>query len=153
MLLASGCAEIEPKPFEPSRGHIQSDESAEPAANIPALVQQAPILPEPSPPAPTERYTVVVNEVPVRELLFALARDAEMNIDIYPGITGEVTLNAVDQTMPQILDRISRQVDIRYEFDDQNLYISPDTPFFQSYKVDYVNMSRDTTSSNRLATQ
>ncbi|MEX2517470.1 MAG: secretin N-terminal domain-containing protein [Gammaproteobacteria bacterium] len=153
LLLASGCAEIEPKPFEPSRGHIQSDESAEPAANIPALVQQAPILPEPSPPAPTERYTVVVNEVPVRELLFALARDAEMNIDIYPGIAGEVTLNAVDQTLPQILDRISRQADIRYEFDDQNLYISPDSPFFRSYKVNYVNMSRDTTSSNRLATQ
>ena len=35
-------------------------------------------------------------EVPVRELLFALARDAKVNVDVHPAIEGNVTLNAID---------------------------------------------------------
>ena len=151
----TGCAEMEPKPFEPSQGHIQSDKDAIPPDEdrIPEVVTGAPALPEPEPAKPLEKYTVVVNEVPVKELLFALARDADLNVDLYPGLQGNVTLNAVDQTLPQILDRISRQIDIRYEFKDDNIIITPDDPYFKDYRVDYVNMSRDTSSTNRVATQ
>jgi len=151
----SGCAEIEPKPFEPSKGHIQSETAGDEADDgaIPDVVTQAPALPEPEPAKPLEKYTVVVNEVPVRELLFALARDADLNVDLYPGLDGNVTLNAVDQTLPQILDRISRQIDIRYEMKDDNIVITPDDPYFKDYHVDYVNMARDTNASNRLSTQ
>ena len=54
-----------------------------------------------------------------------------------------VTLNAINQTLPQILDRISKQVDMRYELKDGLLVVMPDSPFLKSYKIDYVNMSRD----------
>lgn len=150
-----GCAEIEPKPFEPSQGHIQSDsaEAETDDGQIPEVVTQAPALPEPEPAKPLEKYTVVVNEVPVKELLFALARDADLNVDLYPGLQGNVTLNAVDQTLPQILDRISRQINIRYEFKDDNIVITPDDPYFKDYNVDYVNMARDTNATNRVSTQ
>jgi len=150
----SGCAEIEPKPYPRSQGHIdakQSDKAV--TGDPPAVVTQTPVLPEPEPETDLEKYTVVVNEVPVKEILFALARDADLNVDIYPGIDGTVTLNAVDQTLPQILDRISRQADVRYELKDNNIIISPDKPFFKSYEVDYVNMSRTTSAGNQLATQ
>ena len=112
-----------------------------------------PLLPEPSPVEPFERYTVVVNEVPVKELLFALARDAKVNVDIHPDIHGVVTINAVEQTLPQILKRISNQVDMRYEYEGDNLIISQDTPFLRTYKVDYVNLSRETTSTSTVSTQ
>ena len=92
-----------------------------------------------------ETYSVVVNNVRVQELLFALARDARLNVDIHPDITGTVTLNAIDQTLPQLLTRIARQVDMRYEMDGQNLAVMRDTPFLRIYRVDYVNMARDAT--------
>jgi len=148
-----GCAEIEPVPFEPSTGHISTVDSPPIDSSIPDLVEQVPLLPEPTPTAPVERYTVVVNEVPVKELLFALARDAKVNVDIHPEIDGVVTINAVEQTLPQILKRIARQVDMRYEYDGDNLYISQDTPFLRTYKVDYVNLSRDTSSTSSVSTQ
>ena len=150
-LLVSGCAEIEPQPFEPSPAHIQNEQK--PPGEIPELVSKAPVLPEPQPAVELEKYTVVVNEVPVKELLFALARDAKVNVDIDPGIDGVVTINAVDQTMPQILERISRQVDMRYEFRGNNLLIQLDEPFFKTYKIDYVNIIRDTESNIAIATQ
>jgi MSHA biogenesis protein MshL len=147
----TACAEIEPKPFVPSSGHINAE--TPPAGDIPELVTQAPTLPAPAPAAQLEKYTVVVNEVPVKELLFALARDAQVNVDIAPTIEGVVTINAIDQTLPQILDRVARQVDLRYKLSGDNLYIQPDNPFLRTYTIDYVNLSRETSSTNTVSTQ
>jgi general secretion pathway protein D len=91
--------------------------------------------------------------VPVQELLFALARDAKVNVDIHPGIEGSVTLNALNQTLPQLLTRIAKQVDMRYELDGPSLVVMPDSPFLRNYKVDYVNIARNTSSNVSIATQ
>lgn len=90
-------------------------------------------------------YSIVVYDTPVKEVLFAMARDSKINIDIHPAIQGRITLNAVDQTLPAILARISKQVDLSYKVENNVLMISPDQPELRTYKIDYVNMSRDTT--------
>jgi general secretion pathway protein D len=140
------CAEILPKPFVPSQGHLKPQAPVA-EQDIPELVQQPQILPEPEAPKEVEKYTVVVNEVPVKELLFALARDAKVNVDIDPSIDGIVTINAIEQTLEQLLHRIARQVDLRYELRNDNLLISPDQPFFRAYTIEYLNVSRDTDAS------
>ena len=91
----------------------------------------------------------------MEELLFALARDAKLNVDLHPGIQGLVTINAIDQTLQQILSRLAKQVDMRWEIDGPNLSVMPDTPFLRSYRIDYVNMTRDvkvTTEVSSLVT-
>ena len=141
-----------PPPREHSRGHITGSTPII-AARIPAPIERAPFFPPPAPPEEQVTYTVVVNEVPVRELLFALVRDASINADIHPSIEGVVTLSAVDQTFNEILGRISRQLAIRYERRDGVLVVEPDTPVLRSYRVDYVNVVRDVRSSSSTATQ
>ena len=116
-------------------------------------MQLSAALPKPKPAAPTETYSVVVSNVSVQELLFALARDAKINVDIHPGIQGVVTLNAIDQTLQQLLNRIGKQVDLRWELDGPNLAVMPDSPFLRTYKVDYVNMARDTSGNTTVTTQ
>jgi MSHA biogenesis protein MshL len=135
------------------KGHINKDAIKPELKNIPALISEAPVLPKPKLKPKTETYTVVVNDVDVASLLFALARDAKINIDIFQSIRGKVTLNAIDQTLPQLLDRISEQVNIRYRIKDGLLVIRPDLPFFRTYKIDYVNIERHTTSKNLISTQ
>jgi len=131
--------------MQQSPGHLEAQApKAAPSSAIPAPVQLPVVPPRPQPAVKAETYSVVVNNVRVHELLFALARDAKLNIDIHPGITGAVTLNAIDQTLPQLLNRISKQVDMRYELDGPNLLVMPDTPFLRVYKINYVNMVRDT---------
>lgn len=139
------------QPVTPSAGHIKDE--PRPAGNIPKPVQQAAPLPPPKPALKPETYSVVVNNVPVQELLFALARDAKVNVDIHPGIEGGVTLNALNQTLPQLLTRIAKQVDMRYELDGPNLVVMPDAPFLRNYKVNYVNIARNTSSNVSIATQ
>ncbi|MGP1675866.1 MAG: type II secretion system protein GspD [Burkholderiales bacterium] len=148
-LLIAGCGI---QPMKPSPGHVQAAAPA-PAGDIPEPVRITPILPKPKPAARPETYSVVVNNVKVQELLFALARDAKLNVDIHSGIVGSVTLNAIDQTLQQLLARIAKQVDMRYELDGPNLAVMPDTPYLRIYKIDYVNMQRDTDSKVGTSTQ
>jgi hypothetical protein len=138
----SACVAPPPQPRETSSGHLSEKPTVVPA-EIPEPVAQAPFVPPPKPEPPVETYTVVVNEVPVKELLFALSRDAKINVDVHPNISGNVTLNAVDQTLSQILDRISRQIDVRHELRNGTIVVMPDTPFLRSYKIDYVNVTRE----------
>jgi MSHA type pilus biogenesis protein MshL len=151
-LLVSMIAACSTTPVPPSSGgHIQA--GSEPAAakssgtEIPRPVQNTVALAKPKPAAKVETYSVVVNNIPAQDLLFALARDAKINVDVHPGISGNVTLNAIDQTLQQLLTRIAKQIDMRWELDGANLVVMPDSPFLRTYKVDYVNVSRDVAST------
>jgi general secretion pathway protein D len=135
------------QPMKPTDGGHLTEQPPAPTGAIPPPVQALPVPPRPKPTAKVETYSVVVNNVNVRELLFALARDAKLNVDIHPGIAGVVTLNAIDQSLPQLLSRISKQVDMRYELDGPNLAVMPDSPYLRVYKIDYVNMDRQMTGS------
>ena len=137
----------------PSAGHLRAGNALPAAGAPPPTVQQTVSLPKPRLSPKTEAYSVVVNNVKVQDLLFALARDAKLNVDILPGITGYVSLNAIDQTLPQLLARIAKQVDMRFELDGPNLAVMPDTPYLKSYRVDYVNMTRDVTGTVSTNTQ
>lgn len=111
-----------------------------------------PLPPPPRPSVRQELYSVVMKKVNVQDLLFALARDAKLNVDIHPNINGVVTMNVHDQTLTEILDRVARQVDLRYEIDGKNLSIQPDSPYLKHYRVDYPNIQRDSKSSIATST-
>jgi len=150
VLTMVGCSAT--KPPSMSARHLEAV-PVETAGEIPSLVLNAPMLMPPQPPAKQETYTVVVNEVSASELLFSLARDAKLNVDIHPDIEGLVSINAINQTLPQILDRIAKQVSLRYQLDGSTLVLQPDAPYWKNYAVDYVNMARDTVSEVGVATQ
>lgn len=138
------------RPPEYSEGHLDSAEEKQ--ANIPQPVSQTTLLPVPKVRPQLETYTVVVSGVSVKDLLFSMARDAEINLDIHDDIEGTVTLNAIDQTLQQILERISQQADIRYTLESNTLRIRADKPYLQTYTVDYVNISRVSKGIIRVAT-
>src|SRR6185369_1086346 len=133
-----------------SEGHVATP--AAPAskislADVPPPTRTSDFAPAPKPSVKAPTYSVVVNEVPVKELLFALARDTKQNIDIHPGLTGLVSLNAINETLPAILDRLSKQVNMRYRVESNTIIVSPDTAYMKTYRVNYVNMTRETTST------
>lgn len=131
--------------------HIESP-AAQVQQEIPGLVSTPPLAPVTMPQSAPQLFSVVAQDLPVRELLFAIARDANVNIDVHPGVTGRVSLNAIDQTLPQILDRISRQVDIRWSFDsNRNLLIERDSEYWHTYSIDYVNVQRSSVTGASIS--
>ena len=152
IILSAALSACGTAPLNTGDRHLQAP-AAQAAGDIPKPVQQTQLIPPPKAAPKAETYSVVVNNVAAQELLFALARDARLNIDIHPGLQGNVSLNAIDQTLPQILNRISKQIDMRWELDGPNLSVMPDGPFLRNYKVDYVNITRESQSQLSTSTQ
>ncbi len=156
ILALSGCSSLAKKDerMAVDTGHLDTPAPvAEQAApGIPEVVAQVPVIAEPEPPEPLQTFTVVATDLPANELLFALARDARLNLDIDPSINDRISLNAIDQTLPQILNRISRQIELRFYVDGPNLVIERDRPFMRVYRIDYLNMARTTSGSVSIST-
>lgn len=143
----AGCSQFQPK-VPPSEGHIAAP-AVKPAATseIPQPARAATLVPPPVAQIKPQTYSVVVHEVPVKELLLALARDTKQNIDIHPSLSGLVSLNAINETLPAILERVSKQVNLRYRTEGNTIVVSPDVPYVKTYRVNYVNITRDTAST------
>lgn len=149
VLLVGGCG---PRSMAPSDAHL----AAPPGRvdrDIPLPVARTLVLPLPLAAEKPEVYNVTVSDVPARELLFAVARDAGLNVDIHHAVSGLVSMNAVGQTLPQLLRRIARQLGLRCEQYGETLSVLPDTPFLRTYRVDYVNISRDSSGNVNVATR
>lgn len=146
-MLMAACASPAPPP---STQHLDPP---------PAVAGKAPefavLPPLPKPPKPMEKpelYSVVVHETPVQDLLFAIARDAKLNVSIHPGISGNVTMSVLDQTLTEILDVVGKQVDMRYELNGKMLSISQDLPYLKIYRIDYPNIARTAQSTVSIST-
>ena len=138
-----------------SQGHIKSTpvSKASDKSAIPTPVTQVPALPRPGKREKLETYTVVVNQVPIRELLFSMARDADLNLDIDSEISGKITMNAIDQTLPKILDRIESQADITYFMEAGTLKVIADKPYLHTYNVNYLNIDRSSSGKVSVSTE
>ena len=147
-LMLTACT---PAAIKLSDKHIQ--QTAKPSGQPLPVLRTAPL---PTPPSQSEQedmFTVVVNNVPIRELLFAIARDANVDIDIAEGINGQATLNAIEKTFEQILERISQQANIRYSVEKGVVRVVKDTPFLTHYNVNYVNLARTSQSTIAISTE
>ena len=143
------------QPIAQPDSHLRQETARPPSAQaaIPPTVRPAPLPPPPEARAAEIKYSIIVANQPVRDVLLAIARETKVNVDVHPGVEGTVTINAIDQTLQQILARLSKQVDMRYEIEGSTIQVMPDSPYLRNYRVDYVNMSRDTTETVSVATQ
>lgn len=155
--LLSACDTLQVDPADaiadrPINGRHLIAPEAIPDSDIPNIVRPLPAVTAPQSETPLELYSVVVQDVEVRQLLFAMARDADINIDVHSSVTGSVSLNAIDQTLPQILDRLARQVSIVWDFEREDyLTVEADLPELRNYRIDYVNVARNAQSEVAVA--
>lgn len=152
-LFASSCSlapVVSESPGHLSAGHSEAQSapevSATPAPTEPqrAVVDDAVV---------EETYTVVVKNVPVVDLLFSLARDANLELDLQASSKTTVTMNAVDRPLHEILSRIASQAQLRIQRRGSNLIIQTDSRYWHNYQVNYVNITRNSEGEVGVATQ
>ncbi len=149
-ILFSGCAAPGNVGF--SSGHLIVDEVVAPVLPV-DIDPPVPLEAEPEERVPAPVYTVVVKAVPVVDLLFSLARDAGLELDMQAASDKRVTLNAVERPLREILSRVSEQVNLRFQLRGNNLIIQDDTQYWHNYRVDYVNITRSSEGEVGVATQ
>ena len=135
-------------------GHILAKKKVEDVvhhgASIPSIVNgREPTLPRLYS-KPTSNYSLTAVNVPVSELLFQIAKDAGKQIDIYSGLKGRATINALNQPLDKILDRLSDQSGFIYMMQGNTIVIRPDIPEWRNYNVDYVNINKTSEDSIQM---
>lgn len=97
---------------------------------------------------PMPLVSISVNQtVPIKDALFELARQADYDIELDPRITGSIIFTAREKPFDVVIKRISEMTGLRYKFEDDTVRIEMDTPYSKTYKIDYLNYVRSTTSS------
>jgi MSHA biogenesis protein MshL len=85
--------------------------------------------------------------VPLRDALFELAKEADYDLVLDPNIRGSVIFTARNKPFDKVIERIADIANLRYEFDEDSLRIQVDSPYTHIYKLDYLNIIRQSTSS------
>lgn len=92
-------------------------------------------------------------DVPLSSLLFALARDADLELVLQERLDQPVTLRLNNASLEAVLEVLSGQVAFRYQLIDKRLEVSTASAYTDSYAIDYLNLDRQTESRVGLATQ
>lgn len=99
-------------------------------------------------PANARLVTISVNEdVPIREVLIELAQQTNVGLELDPRISGSLIFSVRQRPFEEVIERIADMADLRYNLDGNVLRIERDLPYLQNYRVDYLNVIRDTKSS------
>lgn len=99
---------------------------------------------------PMPLVSISVNQtVPLRDVLYELAQQAEYDLELDPSISGSIIFTARERPFDQVIDRVSEIAGLRYKFDDDVLRVEMDTPYNKTYKIEYLNYIRTNTGSIR----
>lgn len=133
------------EPGQGRHGHL----SLPPVPPEPDVVAPAPVVP-----AELPLYHLDVANVPARELVWALVRDASVAADLEYVPDAKVTLYAPAQPLSALLERIVALAGWRMDVSPGGqLLFAADEPYVRMYQVGYLDMARSSSSHVRVATQ
>ncbi len=97
---------------------------------------------------PMPLVSVSVNEtIPLKDVLYELSQQAHYDLEIDPRIDGAIIFSAKNRPFDEVMSRISDLAGLRFNFDNDVVRVEMDTPYSETYKVDYLPMARTVTST------
>ncbi len=97
---------------------------------------------------PMPLVSVSVNEtIPLKDVLYELSQQANYDLEIDPRIDGAIIFSAKNRPFDEVMSRISDLAGLRFKFDNDVVRVEMDTPYSETYKVDYLPMARTVTST------
>ncbi len=97
--------------------------------------------------------TIDVRELPLSELLAALAEESGIDIAAADLLEQPVTLRLNNQSLSDTLDVIATRLDAGWRFQNGVIHVFSDRSVTQIYPINYLNIARHTQSSVGLATR
>ena len=111
-------------------------------SGVPDLVGSTAELPELYYEGSDAVFDIVVEQIDVRQVLNSLSDQAQIDMDVDGTVQGVVSLNAYDQTVDQILERIRKQLPIRYERVGDTIVVLPEDLYTVQYEMTFPDLAR-----------
>ena len=103
--------------------------------------------------SPVSTYSLEAFETSLQALLFSLAADAGIQLQINGSLDAQVTVNAVEQPLEEIMATLALQAGVSWQLRHEVLTVWSGDAYSHSYPINYLNIHRRTQSSVGLATQ
>jgi len=126
-----------------------SVDSAVADALLPPAAALATQLPK-ARPAMEERFNVSFNNVPAQQFFRSIVAGTRYNILVHPDVSGSITANLKDVTLPETLDAIREMYGYDYKIDGTRISIKPLTMQTKMFHVNYLVGKRRGTSNLRV---
>jgi len=125
---------------------VENDGVESASGEIPELQPYISLTPEDMHSMPL--VSVSVNQsIPLRDVLYELAQQAEYDLELDPNIHGAIIFTARNKPLDVVVERIANVAGLRYKFEDQFLRVEVDTPYIKTYKIDYLSFIRSNAGS------
>jgi MSHA biogenesis protein MshL len=132
--------------------------ASDPAAERPAVPKEVAdaLLPPPgyggSAPAPDpaqQRFDVNVRAVPAQTFFASLAENTPYNLAVQPGVSGSLTLNLKNVTLPEVMDYVREAYGYDYLKTPSGYTVLAETMQSRIFRVNYLNVKR--TGKSRIS--
>ena len=94
----------------------------------------------------------ITEETPISDVIMELARSSGTDVQLDPTLAGGVNLSLKDKPLRYVFNRICGLTDTRYREKYGIVVFEKDTPYVKSYSLDFLDMTRNSSSSMSLNT-
>ncbi|MCK9397215.1 MAG: secretin N-terminal domain-containing protein, partial [Methylobacter sp.] len=148
-LLLVSCATFQPKKSSTVADTFSNTAPRAPSnTQTPAAITDALVpdfnqtLSSPQNPAQQAHLNISVNNADAREFFMGLVVDTEDNMLVHPDVTGTISLELKNVTIPQILDAVQKIYGYDYKKNDMGYIIYPATLQTKTFKIDRLDLLR-----------
>lgn len=97
------------------------------------------------------RFDISVNRVYARSFFSSLVKDTPYNMVVHPDVSGKITLNLKDVTIPDVMDMVYNIYGYEYETTRTGFIVHPNKIQSRIFTVNYLNVTRSGKSSTRVS--
>ncbi|MBF0147319.1 MAG: secretin N-terminal domain-containing protein [Magnetococcales bacterium] len=102
-------------------------------------------------PAHEPRFNIQVEAAPVREFFSGLVKDTPYNVLVHPGISGVITLDLKNVTVPEVVEVACNLYDFSCSRNEIGFQVFPQEVQLRQFRLYYPNIYRQGTSSTQVS--
>lgn len=161
----SGCATSQQPDAKPSKEALLNDvfetapkpetapstDQPPPQAVMDALMPEVPDLATIPTDVDDPRFDINVHQSPAQEFFMGLVADTRYNIIVHPSVSGEISLNLKNVTIPEVLEAVQHVYGYEFKRTGAGYLVFPAEVRTRIYHVDYLNILRTGASKTRVS--
>jgi len=99
----------------------------------------------------TKTFNLSVHDLPAREFFMGLIMDTSQNIIVHPDVTGSISLELKNVTLPQVLDAVQKVYGYDYKKSAAGYIVYPATLQTKIYAINRLDLVRKGLSKTRVS--